>query len=915
MSLKILLVEDNAEHAELVRRALLGCADTVAFHSVETVKGARDLMDVLCPNLVLADLRLPDGTALDLLPGSLDEVERPLLVMTGQGDEHFAVACMKAGAVDYLVKSVETLASLPYLVQRALRDWNLILEHRRAIRALRESEERYRTLIENVPGAVFRSCVDMPAPMLHVSAGVEGLTGYEAEALLSGGQCTWEDIILEEDRPRAEAEIRRAVAEHLQYAVEYRIRTKDGRVRHVHDRGLCSYASDGSPRWIDGVIIDVTDRKEFEQALRESEERLRLAMEAANAGLWDWDASSNRFYLSPAAYGILGYAPGEARLGSDSYMEWVHPEDRKRVREDFERRLLDAGAFEIEMRMRCRDGGYRWVSNHAKVFSRSPDGAPLRIVGTLVDIDQRVSFERRLQENNERMNALFERANDAIFIADPATGLILEVNHRAELLLGRPRKELLGLALAELAPQELRADFRRKFAEAGSSDGKTLVDSEVESRERGRVPVEINSSLVALQGEKKVVQCLYRDVSERRQLEAQLRQAQKMDAIGQLAGGVAHDFNNVLAAIMLQIGILQDDKRIPADMHATLSLLQSSTNRAADLTRQLLLFGRRQPVKRQELDVDVLVSNLLKMLRRIIGETILLEFAPQPNAHWTYADPGMIEQVVMNLVVNARDAMPKGGRMILSTSLAEGALPAVWSDTPAAREGEGGKYVCIAVTDTGCGMGEETLKKLFEPFFTTKEQGKGTGLGLATAYGIVKQHRGWIDVQSSPGKGSRFRVYLPYLASGARAPQTAPSRIVPRSRPAGRETVLLVEDDPIVRTFTGLSLRTCGYTVIEAADGEIALEKWKGSEGRIDLLLSDMVMPRALTGWELARRMREDRPYLAVVLMSGYSSELPKAMAQVDSDVVFLQKPFDTDKLTAALRDALARGTHLVAKG
>ncbi|MFA5262281.1 MAG: response regulator [Opitutaceae bacterium] len=640
MALELLLIEDSNAHAELVRRALAALPEPVSLRIAETVAAARTAIAEKQPDLVLLDVKLPDGTAMDILPGASEEAAFPVIVLTGHGDEVLAVACMKAGAMDYLVKSPETLRSITLTIQRIRNDWSRVLEHRRTLASLRESEER--------------------------------------------------------------------------------------------------------------------------------------------------------------------------------------------------------------------------------------------------------------------LHALFDEANDAMFVTDPETGLIVDVNNQAEHLMGMTRDELVGLHESLLHPKEMGSEARRIFSNPSAHAGKLIAEAEVETRKRGRVPVEISASTISLHNGKKIVLGIFRDVSKRRQLEDQLRQAQKMEAIGQLAGGVAHDFNNVLAAIMLQLGLLQSDNRIPSDISSSLTLLEAATKRASELTRQLLLFGRRQPAKLQPVDLDILLVNLLKMLRRLIGESIHLEFKPRPNSCWIFADPSMVEQIVMNLVVNARDAMPQGGRIVITTKIVDCAMPVTWVDTPS--QSAPGSYVRLAITDTGCGMDEPVLKKLFEPFFTTKEQGKGTGLGLATAYGIVKQHHGWIDVRSEKGKGACFQVFLP-LRLPMRAASGDGDQAMPVS--SGCETVLLVEDDAIVRTFTSLSLRASGYTVLEASDGEEAMNVWNRHGDKVEVLLSDMIMPQGFSGWDLAKLMRKERPDLPVLLMSGYSDDLSRQVLERENSVVFLQKPFDMAKLTQALRTVL----------
>ena len=384
----------------------------------------------------------------------------------------------------------------------------------------------------------------------------------------------------------------------------------------------------------------------------------------------------------------------------------------------------------------------------------------------------------------------------------------------------------------------------------------------------------------------------------RRQSEEQLRQAQKMESIGQLAGGIAHDFNNILAATLLQVEWLQSKPALDAETRETLQELMVQTKRAASLTRQLLLFSRRTVMSVQVLNLAEVVENLLKMLRRLIGEDIRLDWQASPQPCLVSADAGMIEQLLMNLMVNARDAMPKGGCLSIRSEILD--LTAEQArDNPQARPG---RFACLMVADTGCGMDAAVLKRVFEPFFTTKEPGKGTGLGLATAYGIVTQHQGWITVQSAPGQGSTFRAYFPLASPDAvsHAAETTTEAVL-----GGSERILLVEDDVAVRKSLGTFLRRWGYRVVEAVHGVEALRLWGELHGDVDLLFTDMIMPEGMNGLELASKLRTFKPGLKVMVSSGYSTELVQQGAPVAHDVTYIPKPCSPLDLARAVRRCL----------
>ena len=388
------------------------------------------------------------------------------------------------------------------------------------------------------------------------------------------------------------------------------------------------------------------------------------------------------------------------------------------------------------------------------------------------------------------------------------------------------------------------------------------------------------------------------DITERKQLEAQLRQAQKMEAIGQLAGGVAHDFNNILTVILGHVGLLVSRNHWPADILDSIKQIGSSADRAANLTRQLLAFSRRQVLQMRWLDLNELLANVAKMLQRLLGEHIALEFHFGPDLPGIEADPGMIEQIVINLAVNARDAMPKGGKLLIGTSQIQ-VEPDFVERNPECRAG---RFLCLAVEDTGCGMSQAVLNRLFEPFFTTKEVGKGTGLGLATVYGIVKQHQGWIDVNSAVGQGSIFRIFLPISAHRAAPPTERPYLA---EVTGGKERILVVEDEPSLRHLVSACLRHQGYQVWEAANGIEALKIWQQHRHQMDLLLTDMVMPEGLTGLELAEQLRRDNSQLKVIYTSGYSVDLATEGLSLDEGMNYLQKPFEPATLVKTIRACL----------
>jgi len=402
-----------------------------------------------------------------------------------------------------------------------------------------------------------------------------------------------------------------------------------------------------------------------------------------------------------------------------------------------------------------------------------------------------------------------------------------------------------------------------------------------------------------------VVHCYVEDITERLNLEAQLLQSQKMESIGQLAAGVAHDFNNMLTIIQGHAGLMASRPEVPRTIQESTQAISFAADRAAGLTRQLLVFSRKNVMQVKPLDMRETVGQLGKMLRRMVGETISLEFQPPATLPVIHADAGMIEQVVMNLVVNARDAMPRGGIIQLNVSEMD-IQPAYVELHPQARTGQ---FVCLRITDSGTGMDAATQARIFEPFFTTKEVGKGTGLGLATVYGIVKQHEGWIEVQSEAGMGSTFQVFFPAARGTVSTATDTPTDAFVRG---GFETVLVVEDEPVLRDLAHMILEECGYRVLSAGSGPEALTVWESNDAAIDLLVTDMVMPEGVSGVELAEYLVQRKPSLRVIFTSGYTmDEVSTSFLKKHNDARFMQKPYDRAALASNVRQALDQPARL----
>jgi PAS domain S-box-containing protein len=492
-------------------------------------------------------------------------------------------------------------------------------------------------------------------------------------------------------------------------------------------------------------------------------------------------------------------------------------------------------------------------------------------------------------ESEEKLRSVLDNAPDAVFIASP-DGQYVYVNRAACALLEYAREELLSMGIPDITPPG-EISFVQGALQRLQAEQQVRVEIQLKRRDGALVPVELNAT--RLPDGNVYGSC--RDVTHRKRLEEQLRQVQKLEAIARLAGGVAHEFNNILAGALMSLELAQQSDD-PTERSELLLGAQTASQRAAHLVKQLLAFGRRSVMQPQPLDLAGMVANLLPELRDRLGERIRLEFVHPHALPWIKADKTLLEQVLLNLCLNARDAMKAGGQLCLSLK-AETVEEERAKRIPDAR---GGQFVRLSVSDTGCGMDARVLERLFEPFFTTKDVGQGTGLGLATVRGTIQQHQGWIEVESRVGEGSTFKVYLPvYEASRLVAP-SAPGEPL-----TGGGTILLVEDEPVLRRLTRNVLARNGYNVLEAADASEALALWADHRSTIDLIFTDMVMPGDLSGLQLGQRAMAEKPGLRVIITSGYNTDQVDLESVVKAAIVYLPKPCPPGKLLEVIGKCL----------
>jgi two-component system, cell cycle sensor histidine kinase and response regulator CckA len=808
-------------------------------------------------------------------------------------------------------------------------------EGKRATAALLEAESKYRQLVEQVPAISYAAEAGAQGRFLYLSPQVKTILGYRPEDCLSDPNFWW-DHLNPEDYPVALLED--SWEEGRPFRVEYRMRTQDGREVWLRDEAVIVRDPQTGRRLTRGLLIDITERKRADEALRRSEENYRMFVAQSSEGIFRQDldvpvsidlpeeelaqhilhhsylaecneAMARMYGLSSAAE-LLGKRLTELLVGDDARNVEM---TREYIRNGF--RLLERESHETD------------VHGNPKVFLNSmfgivERGKLLRTWGIQRDISERLKAdearrkaEDALRESEERYRAFVEQSSEGIFRMEynppvpcdlpideqlawgRKNGHLAECNDALAKMYGRTSaRDLLGKPLSDFLI--LNDPGTRQFMENFIRAGYQTTDQEsYEMDSQGQKKIFRNTmSGMVVEGYWVRTWGITRDVTERVHLEEQLRNAQQLEAIGRLAGGVAHDFNNILSVIMghgeLLLAASAGDERA----RNGLQQIRRAADRAASLTQQLLAFGRKQVLQPKVLDLNDAVADIQKMLSRVIGEDIELVASLHPSLLSVKADPGQVEQVLMNLAVNARDAMPQGGKLRMETSNLD-----VSVDLARDLELAPGRYVTLRVADSGQGMDAGTLSHIFEPFFTTKPRGKGTGLGLATVYGIVKQSGGSIQVKSEVGKGTTFRIYFP-AAQGSASQRR---EVVERGNAAGgAETILIAEDEPDLRELTRIFLQGYGYRVLEASSAEQAIQTAESFSEPIDLLLTDVIMP-GMSGRQLAEKILSKRPQTKIVYMTGYTDDMVVQHKVLEPGVKLLQKPFTKVDLALKVRSTL----------
>lgn len=641
---------------------------------------------------------------------------------------------------------------------------------------------------------------------------------------------------------------------------------------------------------------EVKEREKTELELRKSQERYSIAIDGASGGVWDVDLVKEEVFYSPRWKRMLGYEEEEISSRVEEWESRIHPDDYKAVMETrnayLEGLIPD---YEVKCRLRHKNGSYRWIRDRGACL-RDSQGKPYRMAGSYIDITERKEIKSALLESEKRYRELFEESKDTVFIID-SSGRLVDINPSGSELLGYTKGELLALDLVHdlHITRKARSEFRHKLIPEGY-----VKDAELELRRKdgGTVVVHVSASLMHdARGKLTGYRGIAHDVTERRRLEQRLLQSQKMESIGLLAGGVAHEFNNLLTAIIgfadeLQESVDRHDERSRTNIRT----IQSAANQAARFTRDLLSFSRQQVMDLRPVAVNDVIAESLKLVHKMFSVNIRFSQDLSREMLSIMADAGQLGQVLLNLTLNAKDSMPDGGEIRIRTS--EVAL----DEETARRNGleEPGDYVVISFSDSGKGMDAQTLDRIFEPFYTTKEVGAGTGLGLFIVYGIIKQHKGSILAESTPGEGTTFTMYLPKLK--AEILQEKPEEeMVPTE---GIGTILIAEDEEFVRQYLDSTLSRAGYRLIFAGDGEVALKNYRKHLDTISLVISDMVMPK-MNGRVLYEEIGKINPEVKMIFISGYSKDDMNCTGIPTGKVRFITKPFTKKTLFDAIHSMM----------
>ena len=802
-----------------------------------------------------------------------------------------------------VLRSVSLPLLAIYPMVTLLLSW-LLLEGERRIdvaSGLEKSEKRFRTLAENVPGVVYRCQVAPPYSADYMSEDIQELTGVPVGEFTSDGGQSLNQLIVPEDQTLVASQVREAVRLREPFSLEYRIQRADGSTRWVYDRGQAFYSESGEPQWLDGVLLDITAAKQAGEELRQAKEMAENYLHMAGTILLSLDQEGKIILLNKKGYEILGYQEGEL-LGRDWFDVCLPPVCSNEVRGTLLAAMRGEKPLDeyYENPVMTKDERERTVAWHNALL-RDPEGEPYALLSSGEDITDRRLAEENLRRISGELDRFFTLAQDLLCIAD-TNGIMRRVNQEWTRTLGYSQDDLQGRSLVELAhPQDRQATIE---AIEGLTEQHPILGFvnrclAQDGTTRWLEWRAVSADEMLFASARDITQRIL-DEEERGRLENQLRQSQKLEAIGTLAGGIAHDFNNVLSAIMGYTELAQAGLTMGKQPTMELDNVMAAAVRARDLVRQILSFSRQSGHMLQAMELKPLIVEALHMIRASIPATIAIEENLKAQHRQILADPVQMHQVLMNLCTNAYQAMDESGGTIRV------GLTQVTVDK-GADEGylgmDGGDYLLLTVSDNGPGMDSKTRERIFEPFFTTKEAGKGTGMGLSVAHGIITAHHGAIKVESRPGAGATFMVYLPVFAGQK---DGAPSQ-ASHSTPRGHGRILMVDDEKSLVEVGCRALEHLGYQAVGTTSPNEALQLFKDDPRSFGLVITDYTMPQT-TGIKLAEQLLAIDPELPIILCTGYSEHISAQQSRRLGISQLLIKPINLAELGRAVDQALHPG-------
>ena len=923
--LKVLLVEDNPGDFRLIDEMLkeVSSAKFELVWANRLSAGLEHLKQGIF-DVLLLDLGLPDSQGFDTFEKIHDQASQiPIIVLTGLADDGLAddglaMRAVREGAQDYLVKgridSNLLVHSIHYATERkraeeeiktkneelAAANEELVAaneefeaaneelittnqELQRTEEALRESEARYKRLIDSVTDYIYTVRVqDGRAVETTHGPGCVAVTGYTSGEY-QADPYLWYRMVYAQDRDAVAEQAARVIAGETTAPLEHRIVHRDGSIRWVRNTSVPHYDEHRRLVAYDGLITNITEHKRTEEALRESEERYRTQFDEALDGICLADAETGIIIDCNQELSALVGRDKAEMIGQPQTI--LHPpaDDNTAFSPTFKQHLTNKEGQVLGTQVVTKTGEIREVEIKAHYLDLQ--GRKM-LQGIFRDITEHKRAEEALRDSEERYRTLVASATDMIFIAQD--GILRFPNPATLTITGYSEEELSTLPFANIIhPEDREMVIEKHTRRLKGEEVPNTYSFRILTKGEEVLWVQLNAVLVTWEGRPGVL-CSLRDITPQKRLEEQYLHAQKMEAVGTLAGGVAHDFNNLLQAVLGNAQMFLMEKKADDPGYQQMVAIKQAAQRGAELTQRLLTFSRKVQSKPKVLNLNQEVMEVEKLLRRTISKMIEVELRLSGNPWAISADPVQMGQVIMNLALNARDAMPEGGRLVIGTQN-------MTLDEEFCRSHVGlraGSYVLLSVSDTGQGMGKEVLQHLFEPFFTTKAVGRGTGLGLAMVYGIVKGHEGYIECESELGKGSIFKIYF-LAVEQAVEEEEAEEEERPRG---GRETILLVDDEESLRDLAKEILSTFGYTVITASDGEGALEIYRREKDKIHLIILDIIMP-GIGGMRCLEGLQSIDPEVRVVIATGYTPEGEAGG--------YISKPYDMRELLRVVREAL----------